>query len=169
MPDTLDPNKMNATLMKMMGLWPPVNSIGYAIAPYVKRMKADIEFLDIGVGRGESIVYLSESAKNIKTFFGLSHTGEFEETVSENMTLVPNVDRKYDGREVDVVAVSMIADTTPELLEKYYSKVRTGGIFVGDCHDQQWAKESLVGFRRLAKIGTPVQVINRTFWFWYKR
>ena len=30
-------------------------------------------------------------------------------------------------------------------------------------------KEALTSFRRSSKIGTPIQVANRSVWFWYKR
>lgn len=165
----LDPTKFTVKQAKQMGLWPPQDNIGVAIAPYVGRMKGNIEVLDIGVNKGESIVYLAEKTQNIVRFFGLSHNNDYQDILLENIKDISKVDRGYTGQEVDVVLITALPDTTAELLSQYYSKVKIGGFFAGDCHDQVFMKEVLGKFRRDNKIGIPIQVVNKTIWFWMKK
>jgi SAM-dependent methyltransferase len=164
----IDPDKLTVREKKLLGMWPPQDSVAHAITPYIKRMSGEIDVLDIGVGKGENIVYLHENAPNISKIYGLSHSNEFEEILVRNMEGLDKVDRQYDHRQTSVVMVSMNDAVNAELLSMYYAKVKPSGIFAGDFHTEPYVKEALSKFRRKDKIGHPIQVVNRTIWFWKK-
>lgn len=164
----IDPDQLTITEKKTMGLWPPQDSMAVTIAPYIRRMRGDdVDVLDIGVGAGENLAYLDENVENIVRFYGLSHDNKYEDLLLKNLDHIKRVDRTYNAQEVAVVLVNMTPETTPGLLAQYYSKVKKGGYFVGDNHDQPYVKEALSKFRRESKIGTPIQVAKTT-WFWIK-
>lgn len=164
----LDPNKMSAKEAQALGVWPPQH-VATGLMPYLKRIKHEIDVLDIGVGKGEGIYYLSKNVPNIRKFYGLSYNADYENILRVNMLDVKNVEQDYNGEEVDVVLVSMLPDTKAETLAKYYAKVKSGGIFAGDSHSLANTKVELSAFRRAAKIGTPIQIVDKEYWFWYKR
>jgi SAM-dependent methyltransferase len=164
----IDPFKLSIAEKKVLGMWPPNDLLGVAIAPYVRRMRGDVDVLDIGVGRGENIAYLHETAKNVSKFYGLSNTNEFEDLLKKNLQNLDKVDRVYNHQQVAVVVVNMDETITPELLSMYYQKVKPTGYFVGDNHDEPYVKEVINNFRRKEKIGRPIQIVNKTIWFWEK-
>lgn len=164
----LDPSTFNVKQKKMMGLWPPQDSIAVALIPYIKRQGDGIEVLDIGVGKGEDIVYLSENAGNIRTIYGLSHNNDHEDLLNENIKDVSNVQKNYGGTAVDVILISMLPDIKPSELAQCYDKVKVGGIFAGDLHNEAFVVETLTQFRRENRIGTPINIVDKRFWFWKK-
>lgn len=165
----IDPRKLSIKDKELLGMWPPSSdSIGVAIAPYIRRMRGDVDVLDIGVGPGETIAYLHEHTQNVKTFYGLSHNADYEDAIEVNLNGLDRVSRKYDGQQTAVVIVNMNESITPELLALYYEKVKPTGYFVGDLHTEPYVKEVLNKFRRTAKIGNPVQIIHKNVWFWVK-
>lgn len=159
---------MNIDQMKLLGQWPPHNNIGVVIAPELRRMKRDIEVLDIGVGRGESIVYLNENVPNISKIYGLVHTNEHDDVIEENMKNIEKVDRVYRGQMVDAFLITLNEDITVELLELYYSRLNHGGVFVGDQFTNEKYKKIIFDFRRKNKITMNVNIIQKDFWFWKK-
>lgn len=165
---TIDPNKLTVEEKKLMGMWPDPNLIGSAIAPYIKRMQGEVDVLDIGVGKGENIYYLNEHVTNITKIYGLSHDEKYEDILQKNMHKLTKVSRSYENQQVSVVIVNMNESTTDEQLKLYYDKVKQNGYFVGDMHDKDFTKDVLTKFRRNEKIGNPIQIVNKTIWFWKK-
>lgn len=165
----IDPTTFTVEMQKAMGMWPPQENIGVAIAPELRRMGREIDVLDLGVGKGESIAYLVENVPNIKTIFGLVHTNEHDEILEKNLHGLAKVNQNYAGEEVDVLLITMTPETTGKTLEQYYAKLRVGGIIVGDKHKEQDTLVSLADFRLKNKITVNINIIKKDFWFWKKR
>jgi ADP-heptose:LPS heptosyltransferase len=163
----IDPTNCTVKQAKALGLWPS-QIVAPFLTPYLKRIKRDIEILDIGVHKGENIVYLHENVPNIKTIYGLSLNADYESVLVPNMQGLTKVSQTYDGRQVDVVIAEMSESITAEVLLRYYEKVKVGGFFAGDKHEHHFTKDALVHFRRSAKVSTPVQVLDKQYWFWQR-
>ena len=169
----LDPTLFSITQSKEMGLWPPSDTTSHGIIPYMKRMKSqELIVLDVGIMKGENSYHLIESVPNIKTVYGIisyedgfAHDG-YEDLVKRNLTGNEKFSLDYDDREVDVVCFHHNAN--PNVLSKYYEKLKSNGIFSGSEHSLTKVKEFLSKFRRGNKIGTPINVSNGC-WFWVKR
>lgn len=166
--DLLDPTKFTAVQLKQLGMWPPPNNAGVAIAPYVRRMNRLVDVLVIGAEKGESIVYLCDNCPNINLIYGLSHTNEHDELLVANIGDNSKVKRDYDGQKADIVIINVLPETTTEQLAQYYEKVKDGGYIVGDHHNEGYVKDALHKFRRSAKIGHPINIVEKVIWFWKK-
>jgi hypothetical protein len=165
----LDPTTFTVEMQKAMGMWPPQDNIGVAIAPELRRMGREIDVLDLGVGRGESIVYLIENVPNIKTVYGLVHTNDYDEIIGKNINGLPKVKQTYNREEADVLLITMTPSTTGKTLEEYYAKLRVGGIIVGDKHTAEDTRIALADFRLKNRITINMAIIKKEFWFWKKR
>ena len=173
----LDPDFFDVEAQKQLGLFPKPDMTAAAIAPYIRRLKNEngIIVVDVGVGKGENAYEILESCSNVVKLYGVDCSNNSD---AVNDLLKKNTEKfgdRFTSKETymkkefaDVVCV----DSTSGLdktLKAYYSKVRPSGIFCGNDHDKQEVKEALNKFRRENKIATPIQIINRSIWFWYKR
>lgn len=165
----LDPTTFTAIQKKAMGMWPPNLNIGAAIAPELRRMGREIDILDLGVGKGESIVFLLDNVSNIRTIFGLVHTNEHDVLLGQNLDGLSKINPKYSGEEVDVLLITMLDDTTGQTLADYYSKLKVGGIIIGDRWNDHNPRHAVSDFRKTNKITVNINIIQKEFWFWKKR
>jgi hypothetical protein len=165
----IDPTTFTVEMQRAMGMWPPSDCIGVAIAPELRRMGREIDVIDLGVGKGESIVYLIENVPNIKTMYGLVHENDHDEIIGKNLNGLSKVNQMYKGEEVDVLLITMTPTTSGKTLEQYYEKLRVGGIIVGDQHTSEATRIALAEFRQKNKITININVIKKEFWFWKKR
>lgn len=171
----MNPELFSITQSKEMGLWPPGDAEHVkGIYPYIKRFKADkVKVLDVGCMKGEISVYmleLDESGK-IKKIDLISSGGDkaFEPVLQENIKSNSKLKVLTETEdEYDIVMVNSDSKNLDKTLRKYYSKLKSNGIFCGNNHGASKVKEALVKFRREDKIGTPINVANGS-WFWYKR
>lgn len=174
----LDPTQFSITQSKEMNMWPPSDLAGIGIWPYIKRIKEyNIRVLDVGVMKGENAYYLLDKDINnkIKKVYSVvsydqQRKQEFEnyETIlKKNTDGLARFSLNYSGQSCHVVCVH--ADSELDInLEKYYSAVKSNGIFCGNEHHLPRVKEALTNFRRKNKIGTPIMIANGC-WMWYKR
>jgi len=174
----LDPTQFSITQSKEMGIWPPSDIVAHGIWPYIKRLKeTNLIVLDVGVMKGENAAYLLEkdTDKKIEKIYGVvsydpKRKEEFEGYKAVLERNVAGLERlsisDYSG-SAHVVSVHVDSDLDSNL-EKYYTAVKSNGIFCGNEHDQSRVKTALWNFRRKNKIGTPIMVSNGC-WFWIKR
>lgn len=174
----MDPTQFSITQSKEMGMWPPSDLAGIGIWPYISRLREnDLEILDVGVMKGENAVFLLEKdTKNkIKKIYGVTSYDpqrkqefeNYETLLKKNTDGLARFSLDYSGQSCHVVCVH--ADSELDInLEKYYSVVKSNGIFCGNEHHLPRVKEALSSFRRKNKIGTPIMVSNGC-WFWIKR
>lgn len=170
----IDPNKITVSEKKVLGLWPPADSLAKAIAPYLRRLKTENstspypDVLDIGVGNGENIVYLFDNVPNIEWIYGLSHNRDYEDLILKNISDIPKVKRNYQGEMVDCILIDVTDTLTTSDLVMYYSKLNKGGYIVGNKHTDPRLKTVLNDFRKASKITVPIQVISKNYWMWKK-
>lgn len=174
----LNPELFSITQSKEMGLWPPSDIVAHGIWPYIKRLKeSNLVVLDVGIMKGENAVYLLEkdTEKKIKTIYGIisfekAKEEEFkycDELLKRNVEGLDRVSTNYNNEPAHVVCIHANSDLDSNL-EKYYTAVKSGGIFCGNEHHLSKVKVALSNFRRQNKIGTPIMVSNGC-WLWIKR
>lgn len=174
----LNPTQFSITQSKEMGLWPPGDVAGLGVWPYIKRHReSNLIVLDVGVMKGENVVYLLEKDTNNKiekicgvVSYDPQRKQEFEnyETILKTNTEgMARFSLDYSGEPAHVVCVHADSELDTNL-EKYYSVVKSNGIFCGNDHHSPRVKEALTNFRRKNKIGTPIMV-STGCWFWIKR
>lgn len=172
---TLNPELFSITQSKEMGLWPPGDTVSIGVFPYIERLKVEsVKILDVGCMKGENAVHLCEldTKKKIKQIDLVVSGGqkEFESVLQENIkgnnrikVLISDVSDEYD-----VVCIHGNAKNLPKTMRKYYSKLKSNGIFCGNAHADVQTKVALNTFRREDRIGTPIMV-SKDCWFWVKR
>lgn len=69
---------------------------------------------------------------------------------------------------VDIVMLQVTDTTTVDDFLSAFKFVKSKGIFCGDKHDKVETKTLLREFRRKNKIGSPINIVGDTIWFWYK-
>lgn len=174
----LDPTQFSITQSKEMGMWPPGDITGIGIWPYVKRLKEqNLRVLDVGVMKGENAVFLLEkdTDNKIKKVYGVVSYDQqrkqefenYESILKKNTDGLARFSLNYSGQSCHVVCVHSNSELDVNL-EKYYTAVKSNGIFCGNEHDQSRVKDALTNFRRKNKIGTPIMISNGC-WFWIKR
>lgn len=174
----LDPTQFSITQSKEMGMWPPGDIAGIGIWPYVKRLReTNLSILDVGVMKGENVYYLldKDTDNKIEKIYGVvsydqQRKQEFEnyETIlKKNTDGLARFSLDYTGQPCHVVCIHADSELDTNL-EKYYSVVKSNGIFCGNDHQLPRVKEALSSFRRKNKIGTPIMIANGC-WFWIKR
>jgi 2-polyprenyl-3-methyl-5-hydroxy-6-metoxy-1,4-benzoquinol methylase len=171
----MNPELLSITQSKEMGVWPPGDAVFVkGIYPYIKRLKIEsVKVLDVGCMKGEISSYLLEldETEKIKKIDLVISGGEkdFEKVLAENIKGQSKLSIiKEASDEYDVVMINANAKNLDKTMRKYYSKLKSNGIFCGNDHNSPRVKEALSSFRREDKIGTPILVTNGS-WFWYKR
>lgn len=176
-----DPTLLPVEEKKTLGVWETV-TFAESIYPYLKRMKhKSVRILDVNCSLGETAYRLLELDKNINKIKEI-HCLPQDPT---NETLIKNIEdsKKYvslGGAQIvtevsgpyDLVflnALSCPKDKLVSLLARIYKEVNPSGIFAGNEHRTTEVKEALGEFRRSNKIGTPIMIANKDYWFWYKR
>lgn len=172
----MDPTLFTVEQSKEMGIWPPSDIVSHGIMPYIKRLKDnDLRVLDVGVGKGENVVYMLEKDSGMTHKIFMIHgvvydtdPPEYEYILKKNtrdlerFTTIPFKDL------YDVVCINSSTKDLDIVMKNHYNLVKPNGIFCGNNHDDIYVKESLGKFRRENRIGTPILVSNGC-WFWYKR
>lgn len=174
----LNPDEFTIVQSKQMGMWPPGDVPALGIWPYINRLKEnDLEVLDVGVMKGENAVFMLEkdTNKKIKKVYGVvsydperkENFSSFQGILQRNVDGLDHFTLNYNDESCHVVCVHADSDLDTNL-EKYYTAVKSNGIFCGNNHSSDHVKKSLLKFRRKNKIGTPIMVALDC-WFWYKR
>jgi hypothetical protein len=169
----MNPEFFDIEEKKIFGIWPHDQLISIGINPYIKRIREEkIAIAIVGDVLGESAVhFLENNSKIVKINVINNHTDEnLKATFNKN---IEGFKSKIDfglskDKQRDVVCIDKTACTLDNL-ELYYQTVKQGGIFCGNGHETEEVKATLNQFRRKTKIGTPIQVANKTIWFWYVR
>ena len=171
----LDPDLFEIKQLKAMGMWPASTMTSRGIIPYINRIRKDrVKVTVVGDTKGDTTVDLLENCPKIFRVYVVNNYGEDESSQNYKKLFETNTQEYKDkikyksDRESDVVCIDLSACTS-ENLKLYYELVKSGGIFCGNGHQYVPVKDELSKFRREVKIGTPIQVSNRTIWFWYKR
>jgi hypothetical protein len=172
----MDPTLFTVEQSKQMGIWPPSDVVGIGIMPYIKRMRGgDLRILDVGVDKGDNAVYMLESDSGMVPKIFMIHGVVSEDAPPEHEYILKKNTKDFDRfttlefkDKYDAVCVNSTLKNLDKQMEKYYSMVKSNGIFCGNNHDEIYVKESLAKFRRSNKIGTPIMVSNGC-WFWYVR
>ena len=131
-------------------------------------MKDKVTILDVGTRKGENVFRFLELDTQNKIDKIYTTDDEYDPMATDN--LKPYGDRvvfSNDVNSVDLVSVNSSTNLN-ETLDKYYTKVKQGGIFCGNNHSEIFVKEALNTFRHTKRIGTPIMVAYDT-WFWYVR
>ena len=174
-----DPEFFDVDTKKAMGLWPDISSTSRGIIPYINRMREDkirVTFVGSMTEKGETIRDILDSCPKVSRIFVSDPYGytendtnqRYKELFDKNTSMYKDKIRFKSDRESNVVCIDS-STCTSDILNLYYPLVKPGGIFCGNGHDTNAVKDELSKFRRKVKIGTPIQVSNRTVWFWYKR
>lgn len=165
-----DPDLFPIEHLRPMGMWPQVTMTSRGIIPYIKRIKSDkVKITIVGDSKGDSIVDILESCPNVFRIYAINKEDtKYSKLFEQNIQNFKNKIKFLSDRESDVVCIDG-SMCSPEALESFYDLVKPNGIFCGNCHEDVSVKDALNTFRRNKRIGTPIQVSNRTVWFWYKR
>lgn len=176
----MNPDFFDIEMQMQLGLFPRPDVTGTAIAPYIRRIKFEnVTVVDVGLGKGENAYEILTNCPNVFKLYGVDTYEEETDEIKAFRELMKKNTAKFGDRFVsketymkkefaDVVCVDS-STNLDKTLKAYYSKVRPSGIFCGNDHDKTHVKDALTRFRRENKIATPIQVINRSIWFWYKR
>jgi hypothetical protein len=179
----MNPEYFDIENLKIFGMWPHQSFISRGINPYIKRINKDKVYIAaIGDLKGESIVDMLDNCgdKIEKIYVINKYEGDDADLVKSIFTKnTKNVKGKLvfkkdiqdlNGKDylMDVVCVSDTSCTIDNLVLSY-NITAANGIFCGNGHEADKVKVALNGFRRQEKIGTPIQVSNRSIWFWNKR
>jgi hypothetical protein len=177
----MNPEYFDIEQLKTFGMWPNMSHISRGIAPYVRRLRKEkVSITIIGDNKGEiaSDLYDLCGDKIEKIYSINSYGGEDANIIRElfdkntrhlrENQLIEMKSEIEKGDEIDVLCIDEHACENA-LLTKVYGFVPSNGIFCGSGHDTKTVKNILNEFRRSEKIGTPIQVSNRSTWFWYKR
>lgn len=166
----LDPENFDIETKKQMGMFPQSDMISRGMIPYAKRIKSDtIAIAVIGDDKGENTVdFLENVAKIVKVNLVVDAV-EYDVLQKNLAPFKGKIDFWLTkDKQRDIVCIDRSVCTEENLI-KYYENVKHGGIFCGNGHEHVDVKEALTKFRRQSKIGTPIQVSNRSIWFWYVR
>lgn len=179
--NSLDPNFLDIKSQIQLGMWPKPDNMATAIAPYIRRLKTSESLIvvDVGVDKGETSYAILSDCPNVGKVYGVDTNKEETEEAKMIRQLLEANTKSFGDRFVsketymkkefaDVICVDSNSGLD-KTLKGYYSKLKPSGIFCGNDHDKQEVKEALTRFRRENKIATPIQIINRSVWFWYKR
>jgi len=168
----MNPEYFDIENLKMFGMWPHQSFISRGITPYIKRIRKDkatvlfvgdnkgeqtIDLLDLCGDRLQKISSIRDSDDELIEAIYKKNTKGRDEIVDTNLE-----------ESFDVVCINEHS-CTEETLSKYYDLVPSNGIFCGNGHETVKVKQALTNFRRSSKIGTPIQIANRSIWFWHKR
>jgi SAM-dependent methyltransferase len=168
-PDFLNPDYLSVAAKQEIGLWPDYNIAAVSMMPYIKRLNKDglIKILLVGDVKGENSYHIND----IITYEQLvvvdigNREGVFGENVSKikKIRIIKNPTGLFDF--VYINSNLLIKD----IFSKYYDLLRPNGIICGDQHEKPSVKENLRAIRRELRIGTPIDLANRTIWFWHRR
>lgn len=170
-----DPEYFDIEQKKLFGLWPHDQLISSSMNPYLRRMRQDkVALLIVGDLKGESINdFFTQNDRIIR----LNYVNHYDESTEPFKDIFKKNIEPFKGKidagispdkKRDLVCIDNNACKV-DVLELYYKNVKSGGIFCGNGHHLQETKDVLTQFRRKNKIGTPIQVCNKTIWFWYVR
>lgn len=167
----MDPDYVPISGKASVGMWPDLSLVSRCVIPYINRMKNEtVTVMIVGDDKGESAYDILKSCPKV-TRVALIDYDMNESFASIRETNIAGVREKISFGEIGQTEVVCLTGKacTFDNLKKFYSYVKTGGIFAGSNHDYPQVKEELNKFRRHVKIGTPIQIAHRTSWFWNKR
>jgi len=178
----MNPEHFDIENLKIFGMWPNQNFISRGIVPYIRRIRKDKVYVAVvGDLKGESVVDMLETCDKIEKIYVINnYEGDEAELMKsiftkniknlKNKLVMKNDIESLKSKDSlpDVVCVDDTSCTVDNLLLSY-EITPSGGIFCGNGHETVKVKTALNEFRRQNKIGTPIQVSNRTVWFWPKR
>jgi hypothetical protein len=167
----MNPEYFDIENLKMFGMWPNGLMLSKGIVPYIKRKGTDLKINMIDDMKGENTFDILENCPNVKkVYLYNSITDEnYEKALKSNLKGFPGnkINTRKLADDADFVCVHR-SSCDPDKLKVYYDQLKSGGIFCGSDHDTDQVKVALTSFRRSNKIGTPIQISNRTIWFWIK-
>lgn len=167
----MDPDFLNINQKRDINLWPDTSLVSRCVIPYINRMKQEtVTVTIVGDDRGESTYDILKECPKVSrvAVVDYEYDSRFKELREQNVASVREKISYDTIGQTEVVCVVGKACTFDNL-NKFYSFVKSGGIFAGSNHDYPQIKEALNKFRRHVKIGTPIQIAHRTNWFWNKR
>lgn len=171
----MNPEYFDIKNLKMFGMWPHQNYISRGISPYIKRIrKNEVSVLLVGDNKGEQAVDMLDLCGNkIGEIQSLINTDDdlikaLYKTNTKDLDKIREVTLITKNNEFDVVGMDEHS-CDADFLAFVYDYTPSGAIFCGNGHETNKVKEALTNFRRKCKIGTPIQIANRSIWFWYKR
>lgn len=178
--------------------WPYGWLSAVGLIPYIQKLGPDIQGLEIGVNFGDNVFYFLEQCANIKNIIGIDPYIEYfdinkvvTQDVMDDVKLTMEVNLKdftdqgrftlLHGKSTDLA--DQIADESLDYIfidgdhsyqavvddmEKYFSKVKKGGIFAGHDIWVPGVQRAVEDFRRKNCITAHLETVPNTTWFWIK-
>ncbi len=181
---------------KNKGQWPLNYIAGMGLINPIKSLGEDVVGLEVGVCRGENIVYFLENCSNIKTIHCIDpyleyndwngvitqqQMDEFYEITMKNFKnhfdrivlhkdTAKNCVSLFEDQSLDYIFIDGDHSYTGVLtdMRNYYSKVKNGGIFSGHDINLNEVRHAIIQFREENAINNQISVVENNAWYWRK-
>ena len=173
-----DPELFDIEKCKANGLWPKEYLASNELIPYVKRLRGPIIGIQIGIFKGETTYTLLEECPNIEFMYGVDlFDSKLEKEIAEKNLADFVYKGRYSSDPIYLMSMPYMLDfifintdrNFKYTLEKYFPRLKKGGIIAGSSYEKKEIRIAISEFRREHHAMMPINVTKmNNAWFWYK-